>query len=278
MNTVARQNEKNEKELRAILKEEGNKRCMTCTQRMPNNCVFPFGTFVCNACSGVHREYQFRIKSVANSTFKPEEMEIMRQGGNDAARARWLANWFGTEHEHNLPLPTNTNQNALRKFIRTVFVEEKFKADQQQQQQQQQQQPQQQQPQQQQPQQQMGGMFAGIQMPQRAPQVQAPAAPANDPFGLGGFDSPAAPPAPQQPPQQAASDPFGLGGAPAAAPAPAPAPAGGGWDAFGVGTGARTGARTRPRSRGVLYAATSWRFSCSTHGGIGSRTIGCGAV
>jgi hypothetical protein len=85
MNTVARQNEKNEKELRAILKEEGNKRCMTCTQRMPNNCVFPFGTFVCNACSGVHREYQFRIKSVANSTFKPEEMEIMRQGGNDAA-------------------------------------------------------------------------------------------------------------------------------------------------------------------------------------------------
>ena len=54
-----------------MLKEEGNKRCMTCTQRMPNNCVFPFGTFVCNACSGVHREYQFRIKSVANSTFKP---------------------------------------------------------------------------------------------------------------------------------------------------------------------------------------------------------------
>ena len=109
MNQAARQNEKNEKELRAMLKEEGNKRCMTCTQRMPNNCVFPFGTFVCNACSGVHREYQFRIKSVANSTFKPEEMEVMRQGGNDAARARWLAGWFGTEHEHNLPLPTNTN-------------------------------------------------------------------------------------------------------------------------------------------------------------------------
>ena len=202
MNQAARQNEKNEKELRAMLKEEGNKRCMTCTQRMPNNCVFPFGTFVCNACSGVHREYQFRIKSVANSTFKPEEMEVMRQG-NDAARARWLAGWFGTEHEHNLPLPTNTNQTALRKFIKLVFVEEKFKA-----QGAQAGIPQQRPPQQQQPQQ-MGGMFAGIQIPQRPPQVQAPAAPANDPFGLGGFDSPAAAAAPQPPPQRAASDPSG---------------------------------------------------------------------
>ena len=157
MNQAARQNEKNEKELRAMLKEEGNKRCMTCTQRMPNNCVFPFGTFVCNACSGVHREYQFRIKSVANSTFKPEEMEVMRQGVTMPHAPGGSPAGSAPNTSTTLPLPTNTNQTALRKFIKLVFVEEKFKA-----QGAQAGIPQQRPPQQQQPQQ-MGGMFAGIQ-------------------------------------------------------------------------------------------------------------------
>ena len=42
---------------------------------------------------GIHREFSHRVKSLSMSTFKDEEMLVMRRGGNEAARRKYLASW-----------------------------------------------------------------------------------------------------------------------------------------------------------------------------------------
>ena len=78
---------------------------------------------------GVHREFQFRVKSISNSHFTPEEVKTMQDAGNDAARARYLAGWYGTPHERSCSLVENTKREPLKNFIRQVFHERKFEGD-----------------------------------------------------------------------------------------------------------------------------------------------------
>ena len=121
---------KREKMLRELARREGNKQCMTCVGhggRLPQYACVQFGTFVCTACSGVHREFQFKVKSIGNSLFKDEEVALMHEVGNDAARAQFLAGWYGTENERTCPMVENTKRVPLQNFIRQVFVEERFK-------------------------------------------------------------------------------------------------------------------------------------------------------
>jgi len=245
---------KREKMLRELARREGNKQCMTCVGhggRLPQYACVQFGTFVCTACSGVHREFQFKVKSIGNSLFKDEEVALMHEVGNDAARAQFLAGWYGTENERTCPMVENTKRVPLQNFIRQVFVEERFKgqraapapaaqapAPQPQVTQhssfggfpppgQQFTQPQQVQTQFQQPQQ--------AQRQFQQPQAPTPAPAFADPFGLGGFVTPAPANAVSQ-----LSAVFGATG-PTSATAVVPTHAqnggfaggNGGWDAFG---------------------------------------------
>ena len=101
----------------ASCKLDGNRQCMTCQGhggRAPQYACTTFGTFVCTTCSGVHREFQFRVKSISNSHFTPEEVKTMQDAGNDAARARYLAGWYGTPHERSCPLVENTKREPLK--------------------------------------------------------------------------------------------------------------------------------------------------------------------
>ena len=169
---AARQNAKHEKILRDLCKLEGNRQCMTCTGhggRAPQYACPTFGIFVCTTCSGAFREFQFRVKSISNSLFSPEEVRVMQETGNDSARARYLAGWYGTQNERTCPLVENSKPGQLRDFIRQVFHERRFE---------------------------------GAAAPPPAPTPAAPApvqaaaapppAPEADPFGLGGFASPKA--------------------------------------------------------------------------------------
>ena len=145
---------------------------MTCTGhggRAPQYACPTFGVFVCTTCSGAFREFQFRVKSISNSLFSPEEVRVMQETGNDSARARYLAGWYGTQNERTCPLVENSKPGQLRDFIRQVFHERRFE---------------------------------GAAAPPPAPTPAAPApvqaaaapppAPEADPFGLGGFASPKA--------------------------------------------------------------------------------------
>ena len=57
------------KALREFQKEPDNKRCADCKERGPQYLCLNFNTFVCTTCSGVHREFNFRVKGISMSTF-----------------------------------------------------------------------------------------------------------------------------------------------------------------------------------------------------------------
>nr|XP_028962875.1 probable ADP-ribosylation factor GTPase-activating protein AGD14 isoform X3 [Malus domestica] len=63
-----------------------------------------FLTFVCTKCSGVHREFTHRVKSVSMAKFNAEEVSALQAGGNEVS----------------------TNLHGLRSFIKHVYVDRKY--------------------------------------------------------------------------------------------------------------------------------------------------------
>ncbi|CAM9592848.1 unnamed protein product [Hapterophycus canaliculatus] len=81
-------------QLRACQKEPGNKRCADCTERLPQYIISDFNTFVCTACSGIHREFSHRVKSISLATFTEEEVAAVKAGGNDASNKLYMARYL----------------------------------------------------------------------------------------------------------------------------------------------------------------------------------------
>ncbi|TYJ11072.1 hypothetical protein E1A91_A11G250300v1 [Gossypium mustelinum] len=81
-----------------------------------------FWTFVCMACSGIHREFTHRVKSVSMSKFISQEVEALQNGGNQHARDIYLKDWDMQKHR----LPDSSNPNKIREFIKNVYVDRKY--------------------------------------------------------------------------------------------------------------------------------------------------------
>jgi hypothetical protein len=56
-----------------------NKRCADCTERLPQYVNLDFSTFVCTACSGIHREFNHRVKSISLANFTEDEVRAIRK-------------------------------------------------------------------------------------------------------------------------------------------------------------------------------------------------------
>jgi hypothetical protein len=110
------------RELRALVPE--NNLCINCQSKSPGYVCLTFSTFVCTKCAGVHRSLMHNIRSITLSTLTDAEMELMRAGGNAVAQQVWLANW----NESQNPRPNPEDEAALRKFIRSAFVDEIWKS------------------------------------------------------------------------------------------------------------------------------------------------------
>jgi len=116
--------EKQRKLLTDIRNLPENKRCMDCQATFSQYCVLDFGTWVCATCSGIHREFCHKVKSPTMGTFKPEQIELLRKGGNQVARKLWRANWNPKEY----PEPSPDNIVAIREFIRLTYIEKRWYA------------------------------------------------------------------------------------------------------------------------------------------------------
>ena len=92
MNSRAKKLEaQREREVRALLNLPQNRRCLTCsTKTRPTYVCTTYGTFICTTCSGVHRGFGYRVKSVSYSTFTAEEVESLKRLGNGVAREKWF--------------------------------------------------------------------------------------------------------------------------------------------------------------------------------------------
>uniref|UniRef100_A0A1B6LKD6 Arf-GAP domain-containing protein n=1 Tax=Graphocephala atropunctata TaxID=36148 RepID=A0A1B6LKD6_9HEMI len=80
------------KVLRQFVTLPANKECFDCHQRGPTYVNVTIGSFVCTTCSGMLRGLTppHRVKSISMATFTPEEIDFVKDRGNDFCRSTWL--------------------------------------------------------------------------------------------------------------------------------------------------------------------------------------------
>ncbi|XP_042988987.1 probable ADP-ribosylation factor GTPase-activating protein AGD14 isoform X3 [Carya illinoinensis] len=112
-----------ERTIRSLLRLPENKRCINCNSLQgPQYVCTTFLTFVCTNCSGVHREFTHRVKSVSMANFNAEEVSALQAGGNERARQIYFKAWDTQRH----PYPDARNVQRLREFIKHVYVDRKY--------------------------------------------------------------------------------------------------------------------------------------------------------
>ncbi|TYI76142.1 hypothetical protein E1A91_D06G055700v1 [Gossypium mustelinum] len=114
--------ERMERTIRALLKLPENKRCINCNILGPQYVCTTFLTFVCTNCSGIHREFTHRVKSISLGKFSEDEVSALQAAGNERARQIYFKAWDPQLHS----FPDGSNLKRLREFIREVYVERKY--------------------------------------------------------------------------------------------------------------------------------------------------------
>ncbi|KAG7545343.1 Arf GTPase activating protein [Arabidopsis suecica] len=122
MGSRMKEDERTEKAIRSLLKLPENRRCINCKSLGPQYVCSTFWTFVCINCSGIHREFTHRVKSVSMAKFTAEEVSALRAGGNERARQIYFKEW----DTHRDGYPDGSNIFKLRDFIRNVYVEKRY--------------------------------------------------------------------------------------------------------------------------------------------------------
>lgn len=117
-----KEDERNEKIIRGLLKLAENRRCINCNSLGPQYVCTNFWTFVCTTCSGIHREYTHRVKSVSMAKFTSQEVTALQGGGNERAREVYFKEWDPQRHS----VPDSSNVERLRDFMRHVYVDRRY--------------------------------------------------------------------------------------------------------------------------------------------------------
>ncbi|KAJ8478194.1 hypothetical protein OPV22_021921 [Ensete ventricosum] len=122
MANLVKEEEKNEKIIRGLLKLPANRRCINCNSLGPQYVCTNFWTFVCTNCSGIHREFTHRIKSISMAKFSSQEVIALQEGGNERARELYFKDWDPQRHS----FPQSSNIDRLRDFIKNVYVYRRY--------------------------------------------------------------------------------------------------------------------------------------------------------
>ncbi|XP_054801261.1 probable ADP-ribosylation factor GTPase-activating protein AGD14 [Prosopis cineraria] len=117
-----KEDERNEKIIRGLMKLPPNRRCINCNSLGPQYVCTTFWTFVCMTCSGIHREFTHRVKSVSMAKFTSQEVEALQNGGNQRARDTYLKDWDFQRQR----MPDSSNADKIREFIRNVYVDRRY--------------------------------------------------------------------------------------------------------------------------------------------------------
>ncbi|URE27484.1 ArfGap [Musa troglodytarum] len=117
-----KEDEKNEKIIRGLLKLPANRRCINCNSLGPQYVCINFWTFICVYCSGIHREFSHRVKSISMAKFTSQEVSALQEGGNERAKEIYFKEWDPQHHS----LPDNSNIDRLKEFIKNVYVDRRY--------------------------------------------------------------------------------------------------------------------------------------------------------
>ncbi|MCL7050749.1 hypothetical protein MKW94_023684 [Papaver nudicaule] len=117
-----KEEEKNERIIRGLLKLTPNRRCINCNSLGPQYVCTNFWTFICTNCSGLHREFTHRVKSVSMAKFTSQEVSALQAGGNERAKEIYLKEWDSARQS----LPDSSNPLKVRDFIKHVYVDKRY--------------------------------------------------------------------------------------------------------------------------------------------------------
>ncbi|GMH18929.1 hypothetical protein Nepgr_020770 [Nepenthes gracilis] len=117
-----KEDEKHEKIIRGLLKQPANRKCINCNSLGPQYVCTTFWTFVCTTCSGIHREFTHRVKSVSMAKFTPQEVSSLQAGGNERAKEIYFKELDPQRHS----TPDSSNVDRLRDFIKHVYVDRRY--------------------------------------------------------------------------------------------------------------------------------------------------------
>ncbi|KAF4349543.1 hypothetical protein F8388_025907 [Cannabis sativa] len=122
MASRVKEDEKNERIIRGLLKLAENRRCINCNSLGPQYVCTNFWTFICTTCSGIHREFTHRVKSVSMAKFTSQEVNALQEGGNKRAKEIYLKEWDPQRNS----FPDSSNVERLRDFIKHVYVDRRY--------------------------------------------------------------------------------------------------------------------------------------------------------
>uniref|UniRef100_A0A2P2M5F6 Putative ADP-ribosylation factor GTPase-activating protein AGD14 isoform X1 n=2 Tax=Rhizophora mucronata TaxID=61149 RepID=A0A2P2M5F6_RHIMU len=122
MASRVKEDEKNERTIRGLLKLPENRRCINCNSLGPQYVCTNFWTFVCTTCSGIHREFTHRVKSVSMAKFTSQEVAALQEGGNRRARDIYFKEWDPQRQS----VPDSSNVERLRDFIKHIYVDRRY--------------------------------------------------------------------------------------------------------------------------------------------------------
>ncbi|PRQ46617.1 putative Arf GTPase activating protein [Rosa chinensis] len=122
MASRVKEDEKNERIIRGLLKLPENRRCINCNSLGPQYVCTNFWTFVCTNCSGIHREFTHRVKSVSMAKFTSQEVKSLQEGGNQRAKELYQKELDPQRNS----FPDSSNVERLRDFIKHVYVDRRY--------------------------------------------------------------------------------------------------------------------------------------------------------
>ncbi|KAL6525558.1 putative ADP-ribosylation factor GTPase-activating protein agd14 [Orobanche hederae] len=108
-----REEERNEKIIRGLMKLPPNRRCINCNSLGPQYVCTNFWTFVCITCSGIQK------CTFSMAKFTSQEVDALQSGGNQRARELFLRAWDPEKNR----LPDVSNIDKVRDFIKKVYVD-----------------------------------------------------------------------------------------------------------------------------------------------------------
>lgn len=114
--------------VRKLSRLPANKKCADCSAKLPQAVNLTHGTFVCLACSGVHREFSHRVKGIGASSFLPEEAEFLTQNGNEKVNNLYLANYHPASERIKEPdgSVSTVDGHLLREWLRRKYIDRSF--------------------------------------------------------------------------------------------------------------------------------------------------------